>query len=250
MSPIFSQGLHVAATVSPPIIRIAVVLLGFAIFVGDLPGAVENQTSEPEAKVGFIRIIHAVSPGDGKAEFHLDGENLFPKGYELGQATGGIGVVAGSHQIEIIRSGVERGGTQVDVKPGETTTLVGFAETLPATAPGQAPAWRIRILRLRQSSPESGYQLSVVSVCPEEETVVRTSLAGRQGDTTLRVPKFRIVGHPLGRSRAEAFIHAGTGLLTTVSPDSPGNYVVVLYRDARQELRALSFFDPKFVIAG
>ena len=37
---------------------------------------------------------------------------------------------------------------------------------------------------------------------------------------------------------------------TVVSPDGPGNYVVLLYQDPDGKTKALSFFDPKFVIAG
>ena len=135
------------------------------------------QSDAAEPQVGFIRIIHAVAAGTGKAAFLLDGTDLFPKGYELGQATGGIGIAAGIHKVEITRTGVERGNTEVVVKPGETTTLIGFSEPIPQTDPNAPPAWKIRILRLRQSSPQAGYQLSLVSVCPEPETVVQSSIA-------------------------------------------------------------------------
>ncbi len=37
--------------------------------------------------------------------------------------------------------------------------------------------------------------------------------------------------------------------INTISPDRPGNYVVVIYQNAEGEFRALSFYDPKYVIA-
>ena len=206
------------------------------------------QSGSPE--VGFVRIIHAVAAGSGKARFSVDGDDLFPKGYDLGQATGGIGLAAGSHEITISRSGAKPGTSRIQLQSGETITLIGFSEPIPKSTPTAQQTWKIRLLRLRQSSPESGYQLSLVSVCPEPETVVQTEIAGKSSRRQARVEPFHITTQPLGRSRAEVFVRSGPELLTTVSPDSPGNYVVVLYRDAGGQLRALSFFDPKFVVAG
>jgi hypothetical protein len=42
----------------------------------------------------------------------------------------------------------------------------------------------------------------------------------------------------------------GDKTIGNISPDSPGNYVVILYENADGEIQSLSYYDPKFVIAG
>lgn len=54
----------------------------------------------------------------------------------------------------------------------------------------------------------------------------------------------------LGGARGEVLVKIGDEILTVVSPDGPGNYVVLPYQDPDGKTKALSFFDPKFVIAG
>ena len=57
------------------------------LLAGLLPLAAQDR---PE--VGFIRMVHALAPGEGKMQLFVDGENMFPKGYDLGQRTGGSGL--------------------------------------------------------------------------------------------------------------------------------------------------------------
>ena len=53
------------------------------------------SAQEGEKKVGFIRLIHALAPGEGKLSLLLNGVDVYPSGYQLGNATGGIGGDAG-----------------------------------------------------------------------------------------------------------------------------------------------------------
>ncbi len=213
------------------------------VFIG------EAVAREDVPQVGFIRIIHAIGPGEGRAKFFMDGEDLFPKGYELGQRTGGIGLKAGRHKIEVRKEGVEPGSTSIDLRAGETHTLIAFAERLPADRDSQ-PRWITRILRLKQSEPTSGYRMSVVSVCSEPEVRIEAAAAGKGKIERVAARRLGVVRVDLGRARGEVMVRAGDEILTTVSPDSPGNYVVLLYDDSDGVVRAISFFDPKFSIAG
>ena len=49
---------------------------------------------EGSPEVGFVRIINAIAPGNGTTRVLIDGEDLFPKGYQLGQRSG-IGLLLG-----------------------------------------------------------------------------------------------------------------------------------------------------------
>lgn len=211
-------------------------------------GAALAQDGPPQ--VGFVRIVNAVAAGEGKASILIDGENIFPKGYDLGQRTGGFGLKSGSHTITIRRDGVEPGSTKVDLKVGETMTLIGFAEKVPAEKKDDPPVWKTRILRLKQSDPERGFRMTLVSVCDKEEVTIQAAIQGKQTVESATVKRLATTMVDLGRSRGEVLVKAGDEIITTVSPEDPGNYVVLLYQDAAGAIKAISFFDPKFVIAG
>lgn len=207
-----------------------------------------QQSGPPE--VGFVRIIHAVAPGTGKATIFIDGEDLFPKGYDLGQRTGGMGIKAGTHKITIKKEGLEAGTTQVTLKTGETLSLIAFGEKVPGKEEKDPPVWKIRVLRLKQSEPESGYRMTLVSVCDQKEVGVAAAVQGKGTIEKATVERLKTTSVDLGKSRGEVLVKAGEEIVTTISPEDPGNYVVVLYQDADGKIKALSYYDPKFVIAG
>jgi hypothetical protein len=213
------------------------------------PSLTHAQEDGPP-QVGFIRIVNAVAPGLGLANVFVDGDDIFPKGYQLGQRTGGIGLKSGAHSIEVRKEGVEAGTTRISLATGETMTLIAFAERLPVEKVDDPPRWAIKILRLKQSDPERGYRMTLVSVCGKPEVKVQAAVAGKADIESTTVKRLAVSSIDLGRNRAEVMVKADDEIITTVSPEDPGNYVVVLYADPEGKTKALSFFDPKFVIAG
>lgn len=205
---------------------------------------------EGSPEVGFLRIINAIAPGNGTTRVLIDGEDLFPKGYQLGQRSGGIGLAAGPHSVTLQKNGVEIGTTKIDLKSGETLSLIGFAEKIPATDDHAPPRWTTKILKLKQSDPERGFRMTLLSVCDLDEVKVDAIIPGKKDIPTAHVKRLSTAVIDLGSTRSEAMVKVGGEIVTTVSPDEPGNHVVVLYQDAEGKVRALTFFDPKFVIAG
>lgn len=205
---------------------------------------------EGSPEVGFLRIVNAIAPGNGTTRVLIDGEDLFPKGYQLGQRSGGIGLAAGPHSVTLQKNGVEIGTTKIDLKSGETLSLIGFAEKIPATDDHAPPRWTTKILKLKQSDPERGFRMTLLSVCDLDEVKVDAIIPGKKDIPTAHVKRLSTAVIDLGSTRSEAMVKVGGEIVTTVSPDEPGNHVVVLYQDAEGKVRALTFFDPKFVIAG
>jgi hypothetical protein len=208
------------------------------------------QEDGPPPQVGFIRIVNAVAPGEGNAKVSIDGDDILPRGYLLGQRTGGIGLTSGAHTIEVTKEGVQSGTTKISLATGETMTLIAFAERLPVEKFGDPPRWAIKILRLRQSDPERGFRMTLVSVCGKPEVRVQAAIGGKAAIETAVVKRLAVASIDLGRNRAEVMVKVDDTIVTTVSPEDPGNYVVVLYEDPDGKTQAISFFDPKFVIAG
>jgi hypothetical protein len=220
----------------------------FAVSLLCLASPILAQSGPPD--VGFVRIVHAIAPGEGKANILIDGEDIFPNGYDLGQRTGGFGLKAGGHSITLKKEGVEAGTTKISLQTGETLTLIGFAEKMPAKVKEDPPVWVTKILRLKQSSPEAGYRMTLVSVCDDDVVTIKAAVQGKGTIETAQVKRLSTTTVDLGRSRGEVLVKAGDDIVTTISPEDPGNYVVVLYQDSDGKVKALSFYDPKFVIAG
>jgi len=218
------------------------ILLAFVISCGAL------VASPPE--VGFIRVVNAVAAGTGNATFLVDGRNLYPDGYKLGQDTGGYGVKSGSIEIEVRKEGVETGSTRINLGIGETMTVIAFAEKIPPKNEEDPPRWEIKLLRLKQQDPERGYGFSFVSVCNQEDTRVVVTIEGRDTPIPVFVRRLAITKINVGSRQIEAGVSIGEREVTHISTDSPGNYVVILYENAKGVIEALSFYDPKFVIAG
>ena len=211
---------------------------------------VHAQDGPPQ--VGFIRLVNAVGPGEGNTHLKVDGEDLYAKGYKLGQRTGGIGLKSGSHKIAVTKDGVETGETSVNVATGETTTLIGFAEKVETEDEEEPFKWQARILKLKQKDAERGYRLTVVSVCASPEVTFRIATEARQSLETKTVKRFNTTTVDLGEARGDVEIRlqGAEEALCGMSFDEPGSYVAVFYDDGEGKIRAMTFYDPKFVIAG
>lgn len=224
---------------------LAASLLAFS-FISSL-----SAQEEAPPKIGFIRLVNAVAPGTGNVQLKIDGEDMFPKGYKLGQRTGGIGRSAGVKKITVSREGTVEGSTNVTLGVGETVSLVAFAEKVPAKD-DKPEQWEIRILRLKQRDVEGGFRFTVLSVCQEPETLFATLREGSQAKEAQSVKRLMTTTIDLGRNAGDISIYLRNQEepLAFFRPDSPGNYVVVLYDDPDGNTKAISFYDPKFVIAG
>lgn len=201
-------------------------------------------------ELGFIRFVNAVSPGSGQVHLHVNGRDLFPQGYQLGQRSGGIGLPAGTQKIRITRDGVDAGESALTLSTGETVSLIAFAEKIPAEK-DTPPRWTIKILRLKQRDAARGFRLTVISVASEAETLFTTSRDGAAARETGRVKRLMTTSIDLGKKAADVglYLRDAEQALCYFRPDAAGNYVVVLYEDTTGGIKALSFHDPKFVIA-
>lgn len=200
--------------------------------------------------VGFLRIVNVVAPGEGNAKFIVDGKDIYPKGYKLGQKTAGFGVKAGEHTISIEKTGVETGTTKIKLAKGETLSMIAFAEKIEPIKEGEPVKWRTKILLLKQSDPESGYRLALVPLCNEDELKVQIQFQGRPQPEISYAKRMVVTPVGLGKSKPEVTISVANEAVATVAPEDPGNYVVVFYEDETGKIKALTFYDPKFVIAG
>lgn len=208
------------------------------------------QAQQEIPAVGFLRIINGISHGDGDAKFIVDQEDIYPTGYRLGQDSGAICLNEGSHSITVSKNGVTKGTTKIDVVTGETLSVIAFAELIPPVNKDDAPRWTIKLLRIKQKSIDSGYGLTLISVADAPETSISLVIGSKGTTESHALTRLKMTDVNLGTSRGEVFVKMNDKPLTTVSPDTPGNYIVVIYDGERGETAAIYLFDSKFTVAG
>jgi hypothetical protein len=206
--------------------------------------AQEEPTGGP---MGFIRVVNAVAKGIGPMNVLFDGEDMRPKGYKLGDATGGIGLKPGNHKITIKREGVKEGFTSTTLEKNQTVTLIPFAELVPAS--DQVPKhYKVQILRLKQKNVESGRTATFVSVSANPE--LKVELMEENGNwATVFVKRLSISETPLNFSQAFAPVKVNGEKINPIPIGSEGNYVVVLFDDAEGKIQSIYFRDFKFLSA-
>jgi hypothetical protein len=206
--------------------------------------------AQAKSGTGLIRIVNAVAPGNGRVAFAINGRDVFPDGYALGQTTGEYSVKTGDLVVTIRKTGVETGRTNIQLKADETITLVAFAERIPTKELSDPPKFAVRLLRMKQQDEAKGFALSLVSVCKAEETAVDLNTIDSGSVEKAFAKRFAIIKVDLDRKQGEVFVKSGDRVITTVSPDSPGNYVVILYENPEGLIEAVSYYDPKLLTAG
>lgn len=212
---------------------------------GPLMAQEKKKTSAP--KSGFLRIVHAVAPGEGGMFVKVDGEDVHPEGYSLGDVTGGVVTKPGVREVTISREGVKEGKTQVKVEVNETTILIPFAERVPASDVEPAH-WAIRVLRLKQLDPESERSATFVSVSGKPEIKVEIRDPGGKW-SPIYVKRLSVAQAPIKYPRGYVPLRAEGMKLSSIPVADIGNYVVLLYDDAEGVTKARNFRDHKFLSA-
>jgi hypothetical protein len=189
--------------------------------------------------------MNAVGVGDGKLDFLINGNPVRPQGYELGDVTGGIPRAPTSYRFSFRRNGVEPGETTVDIVKNETTTLIPFAEFVPATDKKEAH-WIIRILRLKQSDSREKAAATLVNLTRQPELKVHVRVADESW-VTLHVPRLHIARTPLEQRTGYIDLKTDDMALDPLSIASTGNYVAVIYENSKGEVRSQNFHDLKYL---
>jgi hypothetical protein len=216
------------------------------IFAGipSLSPAEENVEKTP---TGYIRLVNGVTGGEGTVKLEIDGADMRPQGYKLGDATGGIALNPGGRKVTVMKKGVKEGSTTIQLGKDQTVTVIPYSEKIPASDDEPAHL-AIRILRLKQRSVEEGRTATFVSVSAIPE--LKVELQADDGKwATVFVKRLSIGEAPLNYSMGYAPTKVNGQLIKPIPIGGVGNYVVVLYDDPDGKVQSLYFRDYKFLSA-
>jgi hypothetical protein len=206
----------------------------------------DAQTDDPTVGPrGFIRLMNAVGVGSGKLEFQIDGAKVRDEGYEFGDVTGGIPRRPASYKIKFRRNGIETGETKLDVIRNETTTLIPFAEYVPATEK-KAARWIIRILKLKQSGSPGKSTATVINLTRKPELRVKIQQPDESW-LTLSVKRLTLERTPILQRAGYVSMRTEGGDLKPLSVGTSGNFVSVVYEDDKGAICSQNFQDLKYL---
>jgi phage pi2 protein 07 len=204
------------------------------------------QTDDPTVGPrGFIRLMNAVGVGSGKLDFLIDGTRVRDEGYQFGDVTGGIPRKPASYKVAFRRTGIEPGETKVDVLRDETTTLIPFAEYVPATEKKEAH-WIIRILRLKQSESREKSTATIVNLTRKPELKVQIQQPDESW-VTLSVKRLALDRATILQRTGYVPMRTESGDLKPLSVGTSGNFIAVVYEDAAGAICSQNFQDFKYL---
>lgn len=196
--------------------------------------------------VGFVRIVPVLTVGTGKTHILIDGQDIYPSGYDVGQKTGGISLKEGAHSIALQKTGIRPTITSFNVGRGNTLTLIGYAEKEPQKNPSNPPQWKSRLIPFKRIDSGNDYHLTLISLCPQDEIKILKDLKA----PAILLKRLVTTDIALGRTKSEISIKANGERVAVISLEDLGNYTVVIYEDQARKLQGLWFYDPAFSPGG
>lgn len=194
-----------------------------------------------------MRLVNAVAIGTGKLEMLIDGEKVRDEGYKFGDVTGGIPKKPAAYKVSFRRDGVKSGETKVVLEKNETTTVIPFAELIPAT-PDKEAYWQIRILRLKQQEDKGMRTATIVNVTREPELKVEVRQQDGKWDS-LVVKRLGLERTVIRQSTGYVPLRCGGKDLKPLSIGTSGNFVAVVYEDENGAILSQNFQDYKYLSA-
>jgi phage pi2 protein 07 len=189
--------------------------------------------------------MNAVCVGSGKLDCLIDGVEVRDEGYEFGDVTGGIPRKPGSYRVTFKRSGIESGRIEINVIQDETTTLIPFAEFVPATEK-KAGHWIIRILRLKQSESREKSTATVINLTRKPELKVQIQQPDESW-ITLSVKRLTLERVPVLQRAGYVPLRTESADLKPLSVGTSGNFVSIIYEDAGGAICSRNFQDFKYL---
>ncbi len=213
-----------------------------------LAGGLGAQEAVDPAEIGFVRLICVAGAGTGNAKVSIDGSTMWPQGFKVGQRTGGIGLKRGTHKFSVTKEGCKKAEKSIMVKAGQTQTLVAYAEPV-RDEDGKITGWALKLARLSQHTPRKGMFMTVVSFCEEKELAIDIYEGVSDRKMKVVAPRLKAERLELGSGEVRAEVSYKGESLMTLKAEENGNYVVMVFEDGEKGKKAISFYDPKFVMA-
>lgn len=200
--------------------------------------------------LGYLRFMNLVDAGSGKTTLKIDGKNVKPSGFSLGQRSGAVPFKAGTLKFVLSKEGCLSAEREVKIAVGQSKTVVAFAEEV-FDEEGQSLGWQIKLATLEQHTPESGLMVTFVSFCKEDalDLEIREAMTGKTYKQTVnkrRTARVKLVEE--GRVRATVTCQGET--LGRIRVDEHGNYVAMIFEGDDGKRKMETFYDPEFLVSG
>ena len=166
-------------------------------------------------KVGFFLFVNAVGLASDTV-LAMDGKTV--RGFKPGEATGGLGVLAGPHTLTASNSDCKPVTLVLQVDPAASPIVIVYA--VEARAPGGKIARELRFSARGNQPPSTTKAYSAIYVGKAAEVAV--SFNG-QNQNVQNLREVRVA------ASGSLAVKSGNDVIASYAPDEAGNYLVVLY---------------------
>ena len=166
-------------------------------------------------KVGFFLFVNAVGLASDTV-LAMDGKTL--RGFKIGEATGGLGVLAGPHTLTASNSDCKPVTLALQVDPTASPIVIVYA--VEVRAPGGKIAHELRFFA--RGNQRSATTKVYSAIYAGKNPGVSVSFNG-QTQTVQALREASVAGS------GSLTIKSGNDVICNFSPDEAGNYVAVLY---------------------
>ena len=213
-------------------------------------GGMVSAQEDPEwtKTAGFLRIVNVVAVGEGNLNLKMAGKSYWPKGFKLGERTGGFRMRSGKIAFMLEKEGCTTSTRSIEVVKGETQTLVCYADPLRDES-GRIVEWELKIARLKQREPEQGLHFTIISFCEEQELELEVLETVSEVSQMVTVAKMKARRVKIEGGLVSVHIMHRDKVVERLATDQKGNYVVMLYTDAEGAQKGVTFYDSKFVLS-
>jgi hypothetical protein len=234
-------------------LHLVVLLLGLCIVTlsAQQPANSTAINSDTDYRtLGYLRFVNATGHG-GKLRVFLDGQDINPSGYDDGFATGAVGFVPKTCQIEMQHDTLGDFKLSVTLKAGEVASVValpvirGGKEEKPGSPKGSAKAPKIELGG--QSFLNRGYvRGDAISVTVLQATIAE-NLEVKIGGVPLICPQLEPTALSLGKGVGEVVtLSVGDKPLVTLNFVDPSDRIVILFPNKDGVLKTITLNNEVF----
>ncbi len=213
--------------------------------------ALAQQSTAPKdySLLGYLRFVNATGH-DGKLHVTLDGEDINPDGYADGFATGSVGFIPKTCQIEMRHDTLGEAKLSVTLKPGEVASVIALPVIRSKDNKGPAKGDKAETPKIELGShviSSPGYVRGGEVTVTVLQATVAEKLEVKIGSLPLTCPKLDPATVSLGKGMGEVVpVSLGEQKLLSLNFVDPSDRVVILFTNKDGVLKNITLNNEVF----
>ena len=208
------------------------------------------RAQEGSSSKSFVTLVNVATAGSDRLHMKVNGKTIYEPGYSAGQYTGCMVFDSGTLKVELVKEGCFPAERTLSLAAGKTTTLIVYAEEIFEKDTESSLGFQLRLATLPQKTVSDGVGASFVSFLLNEEVSLKVK-------DLVSKTEIRKVLNPLkredvllsGGGETRAQVSVGGQYVGSIKTKTNGNRVAILWRDEKEKLRLINFYDAAYSVS-